>query len=48
MNRNMRNYDVAISYAYATYYVDNGYTCPAIYINLDTFVCRLVAVYSFS
>ena len=27
---------------------NNGCTYPAIYINSDTFICRLVAVYSFS
>ena len=25
--------------------INNGYTCLAIYNNLDTFICRLVAVY---
>ena len=24
--------------------LNDGYTCPAIYIKLDTFICRLVAV----
>ena len=28
--------------------ITNSYTCPAIYNNLDAFICRLVAVYSFS